>query len=571
MEKVLIQIKILFITNTKKLKIGSHEYIAFLIHKYNLKMDFSSIETLSDLIASETSKGNTEFVNKLIKLGLSNKTSIQEAIKHCIDNNIIDLIELVMLPSYKIRIDSSSNHYSAFEYILSKKKFAMADEMLKRGFDINSSGTYQFMSNDSRPAVSFVISHFDESYVDVLEFVLKQKPNLDITKENGNNLLLTAIINRDYKFAEMLFDAKISPLIANKEGINAVDQFIGNQAWNGFSSLRDKFVATLEVNTLDDLVKRETLKQNTELVTKLNALNLKKTATLRDIVYKCIELDHNDLVKLIVTNFDTFFETDLDKANVLFGCIHNKKFGIIEHFLSVGTKFNFKDGYCNTFFGRIVSTGNIDCVRTLLHKGCDVNEKSGNGMPLHNSIMLDFYDISELLLDNGADVTVKYACFGNAVDLAKIPTTPTRVTAARNKLVDRMEKMLASKKVEEKVEVKVEEKKTLQCVNHNGEMIEIPIEAINNKVKKIVIPAYWDKDFVWPVTTKSHYLTGGKTMHVRQLFNKIWTSGELRCPTDREYEILIPENVKPNCHVVPPGVWGGDTQYIVQFCDFSYA
>jgi ankyrin repeat protein len=185
-------------------------------------MNFLSIETLSDLIASQTSKGNTEFASKLIELPLSNKSPISDAIKYCVDNGILDMIELVVLQNYEIKSDSGVD--SAFEYALYTKRFQMADEMINKGFNINSLGLRRFENSKFShvPPIIYSIMKSRWADCDMLKFVLSKKPNLNIKWNlSGETPLMTCLRFGEYSFANLLLDAGAEFMIINDGGHNA--------------------------------------------------------------------------------------------------------------------------------------------------------------------------------------------------------------------------------------------------------------------------------------------------------------------------------------------------------------
>lgn len=106
------------------------------------------------------------------------------------------------------------------------------------------------------------------------------------------------------------------------------------------------------------------------------------TEGLDDALHKAIERDHIDLVKLLITcDVDLHELKPYSKSLLVYCC---------EPYRVRDTKVQYE-----------IQPG-IEIAKLLLQKGIDPNGSNHNSTPLIQAIQHDFYELIELLLDNGA-------------------------------------------------------------------------------------------------------------------------------------------------------------------------
>jgi hypothetical protein len=515
-------------------------------------MNFPSIETLADLIADSIKKGNVHFANLLGSLSLTNKTSISEAIKHCIDNEGYDFIDLIMLTTYEI----GSLKMSSFEYALSKSKFKIAGEMLKRGFDINSVGTCVEATERQMPPIIFAIWHLDEDQPEALDFVLKHNPNLNIKygfKEDTP--LMFAMSNAEYVFAESLLNAGSDLMIKNKNGHDAFDKC-------GNPEFKKKLFSKLKMVNVGDLIFRETKKGNTDLVSMLTVPEDEKFTPLKNFITGIVKNNNLSVASQLTDDIKDNFKSADDQHSLIVKC---KSPEMLDLLLKQGFDINCRDDSFYTPLLHSVDKRDTNLAKLLINGGANINSVSKFGnTSLNLSISSPAYDIANILLDAKADVTIKNGNGQDALGLCNVYKRTDNDMARWQIIKNRIEKLVSP----QSVELKTEPKEIEVYVYENGaNAIEIP------KIEKIIIRPCWSKDFVRyvPVKFEDHHVEG-KVMPARRLENGKWIDCDITFPKDHDYIIKVPQNSKPDFHIIKSASWLSSIQgdLIVRFDDFEY-
>jgi ankyrin repeat protein len=510
-------------------------------------MNFSSIETLADLIADSITKGKINFANLLGSLPLTNKTSISGAIEYCIDHERFDLIDLIMLTTYEI----GSSKMSSFEYALAEIKFNVAEEMLKRGFDINSIGTYADDIEKRMPPIIFAMWYRNEDEPEALNFVLKHNPNLNIKHGfKEYTPLMFAIGNEEYVFAELLLNAGSDLTIKNKNGRDVFDVCTDRE-------FKKKLFSKLKIVNVGDLIFRETKKGNTDFVKELNELKVDQYVPLKKFILGRIATNNLNIIERLVDDIKEIFKSGYDQYDAIMRCTSSE---MLNFLLKQGFDINSRDTAEHTPLINSIFRRNTILAKLLMNAAPNIDLVTARGnTALGVSIMYNMYDITEMLLDAKADVTITNKEGKDALSLCKEYISHNDM-ARWQTIKDRIEKLIAPQPTEStKIEVYVDE--------NGANPIEIP------KIEKIIIRPYWSKD-----SAPKHHVDyedrhiEGDILSARRLENGKWIDCNITFPKDNNYIVRVPENSKPEFHVIASASWLSPIQgnLIVRFDDFEY-
>jgi ankyrin repeat protein len=536
-------------------------------------MNLSSIKTLADLIADSVVKLKNDFVNKLRSLSLTNGTSIADTIKFCIDNARIDLIDLIMSPSHVITLPSHGTitcTLSPFEYALSTGKFNVADEMIKHGFDINSIGACLFDDFEKAPPIIFAIRYIDENRPEILKFVLRYNPNLNIKYGmRGWTPLMYAIRNEEYIFAELLLQAGPDLMIKSKEGLDVFDYCDKNydQPNQKYSQrareFKMKMFPKLKIKTISDLIFRETKKGNTQL----SEFQYDKFESLNEFILKRVKYGCHEFIEQFMDDIKEIFKSEENQHELFIWCVKMETINLLlKHGFNINSRSGCSDNY--TVLMTATCMRSEQFVKLLIDAGANVNlvSRCGN-TALHIAISAKEYDVANMLLDAKIDVTVRNKSGHDVWDMC-ISHLPYECKKQKWEIIKmRIERQLVyGIDLVEKTQTKHSEFFDV-FINKNGDKIEIP------KVEVIFIEPYWIIETnLEHVDFDIHPIEKNRSRSGKKLENGKWVDCEITFPRDHKYAIKVPKKITPRFHVITPknGSWTKHN-LIIRFDDFEYA
>jgi ankyrin repeat protein len=121
---------------------------------------------------------------------------------------------------------------------------------------------------------------------------------------------------------------------------------------------------------------------------------------------------------------DTYMATPLH-----FACMFSNDVEAIKVILGKGVDVNKKDRYG---FSPLMLSKNIKVAEELIKNGADINARDGDGNPVLIQFLEDEkWDIAELLVDNGANISIKNRFGTKASELARLFNAPDSL---KNKL-----------------------------------------------------------------------------------------------------------------------------------------
>jgi ankyrin repeat protein len=368
-------------------------------------MQVADIITIGDLFTKESLENNTEFTDKLKLYIAPSTTRISDAIKDIIDNERLEFGELLKL--LWDRKYGVSALYSPFEYALDRNKYSIAEKMLESGFDINSLGLSSYQPpNSSWCKVSAVI--FAMSRIQMLEFVLKKDPDLNVRYgSNQETPIMKALRFFNISSARLLLNAGADITLKTVDGKDAID-YCDHPSLKDF---KNEILLKYKVETLSDLIFRESRRGDKDIISELNNLGLAESASLSQIVNKCIQMKNLKIIKLIVTDFNTISKWNSHKLSALHMCITEENVEILDYFLKCGADINCLD-YCNwSLLMETASRGKLKIIKFLLDKKANVNLLSKIG---NNALMLALlygqFQAAEMLLDTEINIWTKSRC-----------------------------------------------------------------------------------------------------------------------------------------------------------------
>jgi ankyrin repeat protein len=410
-------------------------------------MEVQAIQTIGDLLTWQLLQNNTEFADKLKLLDLLHTTTITDAIQHCIDNTKAEFV--ILLAPYLVK-GIGPDEMSSFEYALHKKNFVVAQAMIDSGFNINSVGkTLIECTGNTKMQIPAIIFSLKNTFCDdlsALEFVLNNKTTLDITYGTINRTaLLKALRYKNYPAVHMLLDKGANPKVKNAHGRDAIgycDKYCScDKEWK---EIKEKIFSKYDVSTLGGLIEREIRKGNLHDADRLRDLNLKEDVEIFSVIIECIKLDKLSLIKLVVTDFNSFFDTLLKMSDAYLECITNERIEILNYFLEHGAKIDWYDFDNWTLLHLAARHGKMLMAKFLISAGLNIDATSQqNNTPLTIAIVYSRFDVAGLLLDNKANIKIESTSFGNILRILKNVNCADDQLVQRNELLARLELMLA--------------------------------------------------------------------------------------------------------------------------------
>jgi ankyrin repeat protein len=430
--------------------------------------------------------------------------------------------------------------------------------MLKRGFDINSIGTCDEAGYTKMPPIIFAMWHFDENESEVLNFVLKHNPNLNIKYgSNEDTPLMIAMGNEEYDFAELLLNAGLDLTIKNRVGCDAFDM-CDNQEF------RKKLFSKLEIVNVGDLIFRETKKGNNDFVKELNEFKVGQHVPLKQFILDRIATNNLNIIERLIDDIKTIFKSEYDQHDVIIKCTSSEMLNLL---LKQGFDINSRSMASHTPLIHSTCMMNTTLAKLLMSAKPNIDLVTANGnTALGVSIMYYNYDIAEMLLDAKADITIKNKNGRDLLQLCK-DYVPHKDSVVRWKNIkSRIEKLVSPPPVELKTEPK-SDKSTVMYINGNGNVIEIP------EIKTYFVEPYWDKDLnPQHVNFDFHPIKKNNVRSARRLDSGKWINCEITFPNEYAYSIKIPQNFKPKFHIINASSGFSSIQgdMIVRFDDFEY-
>jgi ankyrin repeat protein len=547
--------------STKKLNL---RFIAAMTNKYNhQRMQVINIKTIGDLFTKESLNNNTSFTDKLKQLNLPNTTTISDAIKHIIENEIVEFGELLnLLWDRKYGVE---NTYSPFEYALEKDKHVIAEKMLEHGFDINSVGLFAYWSKTGDEyrvsAIIYAIYHVNKIHESALAFVLKKNPNLNVGYgDKQETPLLSALRHSSVaslSYAEMLLNAGADVMIKDSDGRDAID-------YCEDKNLKDKILAKYKIDTLGDLIIRET-RRDGKTVDELKSMNLELSTKIDRVVLKCITLDKLDLIKLIVTDFNSIFKDNVDKFYALSSCIQTSTVEILDHFVKCRADIHIRNSYEWSLLIVAARHGKLDFVNFLLDRKVNINAITCNKYTaLMQAIIMEHYAIAEILINNKINISIKtiygddalgickgcqpfdrskHAQWSRILNLLTPKQTNIEITPIEPEKISEVTNVELITIEPEKITNEQKYPTTCICTNGNGKEITIPEDPI--------IEIYYDKSMQFDSTTMKKNLKKVRgSISVERLVDNKWVMENHNFP---RCKIEIPEGFRGKCHVLPAG------------------
>jgi hypothetical protein len=266
-------------------------------------------------------------------------------------------------------------------------------------------------------------------------------------------------------------------------------------------------------------------------------LKLDETLPIAKVVEKCIELKKLNLMELIVTDFNAFFETDSKKFEILKSCsLHQENFDIFNFFLKKGANIDAidNDGWTLLMYCALLNESN--CAKHLLDNkaNTDIISKSGKNA-LIISINHHHVGITGLLLDFDVDLALKDDKNRNVLEMCEYVKTIYPLPDRWDPIIERLKPLLAdSKKPGNKMRI---------CTDGTRE-IAIPEDPL--------IKIFYDKDLKFDQNTMKKPLIKVQNMNVvKRLVDNKWIREEHEFP---ECNMEIPEGFKGAFHVLPAGL-----------------
>jgi hypothetical protein len=160
-----------------------------------------------------------------------------------------------------------------------------------------------------------------------------------------------------------------------------------------------------KIRTAGELVQSE-MKKGNELMGKVyNKLGCHHATPIKDVVKKCIQHNKFELISIIVTDFNTVFENEFDRFDVLCECLRFKNPGILDFFLTHGVDVDTQLADSCTLLIWAVYKNNMPAIKVLLGRGADFNIVNNYGM---NALLMAFHvensGMVKFLLDEGASI-----------------------------------------------------------------------------------------------------------------------------------------------------------------------
>lgn len=514
-------------------------------------MQVSSIHTLGDLIVSETLKGNVELVNKIIRLPGNSTTLVHDAIRQCIDADNTEFVDLMIFLSNN---DFTFSGYSPFEYALISKKLKMAEEMLKIYPDINS---HKLMKKCDKPII-FVVKYFPKygfsNMKEVLKFILKYNPDLNVHfGDERETPLLRLLKEGRYGKAQLLLDAGADLEMTDSSGLNAMD-YCDKHPYEKSKEFKEKLRSMIKRETLGDIIRVATRRNDTELVNSLNSLFLSSDASIADIIVRYIGLNEIEKIKQIVGNeFKTIIKNEIEQRRLIENCLTYANTKMLDYFLKQGININLQNESGWTLLTELLLREFSDeFFDVLVDNKIDINLVTNQGnTPLSLAIHYAKYTIANKLLDMKADITPKNN--SGITALSRCQERKKHDTSSEcEKLLKRLEN-LTTNGHDDVTETK------FKCVSDDGDVIEIP------KTPKTIIRAY-QSDINKIDNPLTHLVPMAGDIHCETLCDDdSWPKMKYLLP---KCYIQIPVNFVAACHVIPAGVIGD--KKIVKFMQFTY-
>jgi ankyrin repeat protein len=510
-------------------------------------MQVSSINTLSDLIVSETLKGNVELVNKITQLPGSSLTFVHDAIRQCIDEERTESVDLMIFLSNN---GFTIGGYSPFEYTLLAQKFKMAESMLKIYPDINSN---KLMEKCDKPII-FVIKHCVFSMSESLKFILKYNPDLNVRYGDDRKTPLLGFMEKGrYDEVQLLLDAGADLEMTDDSGSNAMD-YCDKYPHENSKEFKEKLRSMIKRETLEDIVRVATRRNDMELAYSLKSLQLLSNASIADVIKQYINRNEIERIKQIAGNeLKTIIKDEVEQWSLLWHCLVRGKFDFLDYFLKQGIDINLRNTFGRTLLSEMLIQGlthdSFDC---LINNKIAINLATDQGnTPLMLAISYNRYIIANKLLDMEADITPINSDKQTSLSICK-DKNDADTSLECEKLLKRLEK-LRTNGYNNVTETK------FKCVSDDGDVIEIP------KTPKTIIRAYQSETdgVAQPVT---HLVPIAGDIHCETLCDDdSWPKMKYLLP---KCYIQIPVNFVAACHVIPAGVIGD--KKIVKFMQFTY-
>lgn len=578
-------------------------------------MEVPTINTIDDLLVSETLRGGLYFTTLLAKLPLPTSTSISDAIKFCIDNDKLEFAELIKLLSDK---KFGVNDISPCEYALRSKHFSMIPEMMKCGFDIDSIGFARFIGADCRPVpaiVTAILCSSSHQDTEALKFILSLKPNLDIKFGHEETPLMYLIRLGKYGRAGLLLDANANVMIKNNKGEVAANYCELYPNLPKSQILKEKILSKYKLDNVEDLITRETHRGAYGQVELIKIL-CPDSESIDNIILKSVTGYYLDLVKCIVTDFNMIPENN--KFTILKQCVCGQRLDMLEFFLTKGANIDICTRENVSLLMVAASYGVIDIVKFLIDKKANLDIMTAKGnTAITIALYRNHYNIADILLDANASFINKNNPKRNALYVCKRKPCPIHKKNEWQHLLDRLEKMtIALQKSQDSIDEPRETVETPQktvkkpeeivgkpqeqidesqepivkshdvCVDASDDALQETIEkpqksddpicvCVNSKgneyaiPEKLIILACWDKQLNLDLSKiKSHFhQIQGLIKYDTPLDGK-WHTREYTFPI---CSIEIPENYVPSCHVIPSGISGFNEGVIIRFFQCQYA
>ena len=303
-------------------------------------------------------------------------------------------------------------------HAIEKKNLKIVDILLKNGtVDINhnyeSFGTalHYFSSGG-------LMLNETDGILDGVKFLIKHCNAKQLADHEGKTPLHIAIKSQNYEIAKFLLE--------NEADVNAIDNnkqsplhLLAIYRSNSENHVNDQFAKLLinngaNVNALDDKnqspLKIAIEKDNYSLVEILIESGAKINGSkYNKAIFQALESTSTKYLKILLNhgaNADCVREGD-EGRSLLHIAVLNQNLDMIKVLANVGAISDITDYNEETPLHYCSKRGYLQVAKLLIDNGAQMNIQNKNGLsPLHSSVQKGYKDITELLLQNGANINV---------------------------------------------------------------------------------------------------------------------------------------------------------------------
>jgi hypothetical protein len=160
-----------------------------------------------------------------------------------------------------------------------------------------------------------------------------------------------------------------------------------------------------KIRTAAELIYNEMRKGNDLMRKVYDGLGCYHATSIKDVIKKCIQHNKFELISITITDFNTVFENEFDRFDVLCECLRFKNPDILDFFLTHGVDVDMRLADSCTLLIWAVYKNNMPAVTVLLGRGADFNLVNNYGM---NALLMAFHmensGMVKFLLDEGASI-----------------------------------------------------------------------------------------------------------------------------------------------------------------------